>query len=44
MVPPYFCLTRKRVDKVRFSEKVTYIPNREETCLTKININKLIGK
>ena len=30
MGPPYFCLTRKKVGQVRFSEKVTYIPNREE--------------
>ena len=30
MVPSHFCLTRKR-----FSEKVTYIPNREEMCLPK---------
>ena len=35
MVPPHFCLKRKRVGKVRFCEEATYIPNREKMCLTK---------
>ena len=43
---------KKKGGQVRFSEKVTYIPNREETCLTKdqtkqiykeIEKNKLIN-
>ena len=35
MVPPHFCLTQKKGGQVRFSEEVTYMPNREKTCLTK---------
>ena len=35
MVPPHFCLKRKRGEKVRLCEEVTYIPNRERVCLTK---------
>ena len=30
-----FLPKRKKVGKVRFSEKVTYIPNREKMCLTR---------
>ena len=29
-----FLPNKKKGGQVRFSEKVTYIPNREETCLT----------
>ena len=30
-----FLSNRKKGGQVRFSEEVTYIPNREKTCLTK---------
>ena len=35
MVPPHFYQKDKKGGKVRFSEEVTYIPNKERTCLTK---------
>ena len=35
MVPPHFYQKDEKVEKVRFSEEVTYIPNKERTCLTK---------
>ena len=35
MVPPHFCLKRKKGGKVGFCEEVTYIPSREKMCLTK---------
>ena len=35
MVPPHFYQKDEKVEKLRFSEEVTYIPNKERTCLTK---------
>ena len=35
MVPPHFLPERQKGGKVRFSEEVTYIPNKERMCLTK---------
>ena len=40
-----FLPNKKKGGQVRFSEKVTYIPNREETCVClKIRPNKFIRK
>ena len=38
-----FLPNKKKGGQVRFSEEITYIPNREETRL-KIRLNKFIGK
>ena len=35
-----FLPNKKKGGQVRFSEKVTYIPNREETCLTKDQVKQ----
>ena len=35
VLPPHFYLKRKKGGKVRFSDKVTYIPDKERVCLTK---------
>ena len=35
MVPPHFLPRKKKGGKVRFSEEVTYILNREKMCLTR---------
>ena len=40
MVPPHF-YQKKRGGKVRFSEKVTYIPNREKMCLTRDQVTQI---
>ena len=37
-------LYKKKGGQVRFSEKVTYIPNREETCLTKDQAKQIYEK
>ena len=35
MVPPHFYQKKQKGGKVRFSEKVTYIPNKGKMCLTR---------
>ena len=35
MPPPHFFLRRKKGEQVRFSDKITYIPDREKKWLTK---------
>ena len=37
-----FLPSKKKGGQVRFSEVVTYIPNREKMCLTKVRPNKSI--
>ena len=39
-----FLPNKKKGGQVGFSEKVTYIPNREEMCLTKDQAKKFIRK
>ena len=36
-----FLPKRKKGGQVRFSEKVTYVPNREKRCLTKDQAKKI---
>ena len=43
MVPPHFYQKGKRVE-VRFSEKVTYIPNKEKMCLTRDQATQIYGE
>ena len=33
MLPPHFCLRQRKVEEVRFDNKITYIPDKEK-CLT----------
>ena len=35
MLPSHFYLRRRKVEKLDFSDKVTYILDRERKCLTK---------
>ena len=35
MVPPHFYQKDKKVEKLDLVEEITYIPNKERTCLTK---------
>ena len=34
MLLPHICLKRRKGGQVRFSDKITYIPDREKKCLT----------
>ena len=39
-----FLPERQKGGKVRFSEEVTYIPNKERTCLTKDQATQIYGE
>ena len=41
MVPPYFYQKKKKGGKVKFSEKVAYIPNKEKMCLTRYQTTQI---
>ena len=44
MVPPHFLPKRQKGGKVRFSEKVSYIPNKEKMCLTRDQTTQICEK